>query len=298
MEQGRFFITVLEEKEMKKIKSILALALAMTMLSALFVGCGAKEEAPAEEVKTEAVEEVTEEVAEETTETVDIAGSDLLVFSGAGLAKPVQEIADTFAAETGCTPQIVFAATGQLIAQIQSTEEGDIIIAGAVDELANMKEEEILSTTELVKHIPVLAVKKGNPKNLTGVADLGQEGITVLFSDPETTPIGKIAVKAFKEAGIFEKIDVAANTTTAALAMTALAEDQADAAILWKENASTNENIEILDVPEMEKYIKVVPICELSYTVNEDARTAFVEFMKSQTALDIWAKHGYEVVYE
>lgn len=232
------------------------------------------------------------------TETTSIEGSDLLVFSGAGLAKPVQEIADIFAAETGCTPQIVFAPTGQLIAQIQTTQEGDIIIAGAVDELANMKEEEITSTIELVKHIPVLAVAAGNPKGITTVADVGAEGITVLFPDPETTPIGKIAVKAFKEAGIYENIDIAANTTTAANAMTAMAEGQADAAILWKENAATNENIEILDVPEMEKYIKVVPISELSYSANEAARVAFVEYMQSQTALDIWAKHGYEVVYE
>ncbi|MBR2028321.1 MAG: substrate-binding domain-containing protein [Oscillospiraceae bacterium] len=232
------------------------------------------------------------------TETPSIAGTELLVFSGAGLANPVQEIADAFAAETGCTPQIVFAPTGQLIAQIQSTESGDLIIAGAVDELANMKTEEITSTIELVKHIPVLAVAAGNPKNITSVADLGAEGITVLFPDPETTPMGKIAVKAFKEAGIYENIDIAANTTTAANAMTAMAAGQADAAILWKENAATNSAIEILDVPEMEKYIKIVPIAELSYSANEPARTAFVEYMQSQTALDIWAKHGYEVVYE
>ena len=233
-----------------------------------------------------------------TSSEGETAGTELLVFSGAGLANPVQEIADAFAAETGCTPQIVFAPTGQLIAQIQSTESGDLIIAGAVDELANMKTEEITSTIELVKHIPVLAVAAGNPKGITSVADVGAEGITVLFSDPETTPIGKIAVKAFKEAGIYENIDIAANTTTAANAMTAMAAGQADAAILWKENAETNSAIEILDVPEMEKYIKIVPIAELSYSANEPARTAFVEYMQSQTALDIWAKHGYEVVYE
>ena len=267
-------------------KRILALILAGAMAVSL-VACSS---APASS-------ETTEE-NQEATQTVDIAGSDLLVFSGAGLANPVQEIADTFAAETGCTPQIVFAPTGQLIAQIQTTQEGDIIIAGAVDELANMKEEEVTSTIELVKHIPVLAVAAGNPKGITSVADVGAEGITVLFPDPETTPIGKIAVKAFKEAGVYEKIDIAANTTTAANAMTAMAEGNADAAILWKENAATNSNIEILDAPEMEKYIKIVPICELSYSANEAARVAFVEYMQSETALNIWAKHGYEVVYE
>ena len=262
--------------------------LALILAGALAMSMAACSSAPA----------TSETTGDDSTATVDIAGSELLVFSGAGLANPVQEIADAFAAETGCTPQIVFAPTGQLIAQIQSTEEGDLIIAGAVDELANMKEEEVTSTIELVKHIPVLAVAAGNPKGITSVADVGAEGITVLFPDPETTPIGKIAVKAFKEAGIYEKIDIAANTTTAANAMTAMAAGQADAAILWKENAATNSNIEILDVPEMEKYIKIVPVAELSYSANEAARVAFVEYMQSETALNIWAKHGYEVVYE
>lgn len=267
-------------------KKLLALILAGAMAVSL-VACSS---APASS-------ETTEE-NQEATQTVDIAGSDLLIFSGAGLANPVQEIADAFAEKTGCIPQIVFAGTGNLIAQIQTTEEGDILIAGAVDELASMKEEEITSTTELVKHIPVLAVAAGNPKGITCVADVGNEGITVLFPDPETTPIGKIAVKAFEAAGVLDKIDIAANTTTAALAMTAMAEGNADAAILWKENAATNSAIEILDAPEMEKYIKVVPICEISYSANEDARKAFLEFMTSDEAMSIWAKHGYETVYE
>lgn len=229
-------------------------------------------------------------------ETVDISSQELLVFSGAGLANPVQEIADAFEAETGCKPQIVFAATGQLISQIQTSESGDILIAGAKDELAAMTEDEMVETVEMVKHIPVIAVKAGNPLGIDSFADLAAEDVTIVFPDPETTPMGKIAMKVFEEAGIKDRIDVVANTTTAPLAMTALAEDQADAAVLWKENVATNDKVEALELPEMEKYVKVVPAVSLSYSENNEAREAFLEFMTSDAGMEIWAKHGYEAV--
>jgi molybdate transport system substrate-binding protein len=227
-------------------------------------------------------------------EPADLSDQTLQIFSGAGLAEPVQEIADTFKEQTGCEVEIVFGPTGQLITQIQTSESGDILIAGAVDELAAMKDEEITEQVEMVKHIPVLVVQAGNPKNVTSIKDLAD--LEVMLADPEVTPIGKIAVKVFENAGIMDTIDVVANTTTAPLALTAVAEGNADATIVWKENASKNDKVEIVDLEEMAKYIKVVPAVSLSYSVNEDARIAFIEFMTSEEGMAIWAKYGYEAV--
>lgn len=253
-----------------KAKKILVIALALIMAMCTFTACGSSDE-PA-----------------------DLSSSELMIFSGAGLADPVQEIADTFAEQTGCTPEIVFAATGQLIAQIQTSESGDILIAGAVDELANMNEGVVTETVEMVKHIPVLVVQKDNPLGVKTVADLA--GKEVMLADPETTPIGKIAMKVFEKAGILDTIDVVANTTTAPLALTAVAEGNADGTIVWKENASQNENVTIVDDPMMENFIKVVPAASLSYSENEEARTAFIEFMTGEEGMAIWASYGYEAV--
>ena len=236
--------------------------------------------------------------AAEATETPDLSGQELMVFSGGGLKEPVQEIADAFKEKTGCDVQIVFAATGQLIAQIQTTESGDLLIPGSKDELKLMEEDEVTEAVDLVKHIPIVAVQKGNPLNVESIKDLGAEGLTVLFPDPETAPVGKIAVKAFEEAGIIDSIDIVANTSTAPLALTALAEQEADAAIVWKENASKNENVEILELPEMEKHIKVISAASLKYSANEEAQAAFVEFMSGEAGMEIWQAHGYELVAE
>lgn len=253
-----------------KVKKLLVIALTIVLAMCAFTACGSSDE-PA-----------------------DLSGQELMIFSGAGLAEPVQEIADEFAAQTGCTPQIVFGPTGQLITQIQTTESGDVLIAGAVDELAGMKEGEVTESVEMVKHIPVVVAQKDNPKNIETLKDLA--GLEVMLADPETTPIGKIAIKVFENAGIIDTIDVVANTTTAPLALTAVAEGNADATIVWKENAAKNDKVTIVDIPEMEKYIKVVPAASLKYSANEEARLAFVEFMTGEEGMAIWAKYGYEAV--
>lgn len=267
-------------------KRIIALVLALVMSLAL-VACGGTDD---ENTTTTNAPKATDEAK------VDLSGEELMVFSGAGLSDPFQEIVDTFKKDTGCDVQVVYGPTGTLISQIQTSEEGDLLIAGAKDELDSMAEGEVTAVLELVKHIPVVAVQKGNPKGIKAVEDLDNDGVKLLIPNAETTPIGKIAAKALKEAGIYDNIDIAAITTTAPLAITALAQQEADAGIVWKENAAANDKVEILDLPEMEKYIKVVPAASLKYSVNEKAREAFLEYLESDEAMAIWAKYGYEQV--
>lgn len=272
-------------------KRILSSLLVLAMLLVGFVGCSTTS---AEDAATDTQTTTQSEAAQAEGASTDLTGQTLLLYSGAGLSKPVQEIVDTFKASTGCDVQVVFAATGQLLSQINTTQEGDVIIPGDMSELESIQNN-ITDSTKLVKHIPVLAVQEGNPKNITSVADLGGDDINVLIGDPETTPIGKIAVKAIEEAGLTDQIDIAASTTTAPAVITALTAKEADAGIAWKENVSIAEGVEIVDAPEMEKYIKTVPVASLSYSVNEEARLAFVEYMTGEEALAIWQSHGYEL---
>ena len=57
----------------------------------------------------------------------------------------------------------MYANAGQLQAQIKNSGEGDPFIAGAVEELKPV-EHFVTAKQLLVKHIPVLAVRQGNPK--------------------------------------------------------------------------------------------------------------------------------------
>lgn len=274
-------------------KKILAVLLAAAMLSA----CGqttqqTKEDTPSE--STQSVAQQSSQEEESSAQTEDLSGHSLLVFSGAGMKKPFQEIADTFQEETGCEMMVTFANAAQIQMQINTAQEGDLFIAGSSEEVKPVQDA-VTESRDLVKHIPVLTVQSGNPYQINGINDLAQDEIRVLFGDAHSTPIGKIGDKVLNDFGIMEQVNLVARTATAPAITMALAAGECDAAIVWKENADT-EGIEIVDTPDMDNYIKTVPAASLSYSDDADALQAFLAYLDSDSAKSIWTKFGYEII--
>ncbi len=273
-------------------KTIIVTMTALLILLSLG-GCSksADETVSAAEKQTETVlEPETMQKAEQT----DLSGHTLSIYCGAGMTKPFQKIADTFKEQTGCEMEITFANAGQIQTQINTAKEGDLFIAGSADELKPVKDV-VKESRDLVKHIPVLAVKSGNPLNITGLADLANEKVRLVLGDTKSTPIGKISDKALTDAGILDKVNVIARTTTAPEIFNALIVDECDAIIVWKENV-TDPSVEIVDTEEMQKYIKTVPAASLSYCDDTEALKAFLEFLDSDASHTIWTDFGYEVI--
>ena len=231
--------------------------------------------------------------AEAPAETPALDGHTLRIFCGAGMTKPFEEIAAAFNEETGCEMLVTYANAGQIQSQIKTAEEGEFFIAGSAQELQPVAEY-VTEQKDLVKHIPVLIVPQGNPKNITGLASLAEEGICMIMGDVEATPIGKIAKKALSDMGLFEKVSISATTGTAPQMASLIAAAEADAAITWKENAHV-EGVEIVETEDLVPHIKTIPAAVLSCAADKEAVEAFNAFLDTSAAQDIWVKYGYEL---
>ena len=263
----------------------IGMALSALLVFTLLAGCGAQAEQP--DTPPEKQTETTESAAE------PLEGHTLHVFCGAGMKKPFEEIALAFEAETGCHMEITYANAAQIQTQINTAQEGDFFIAGSPVEVKPV-EKFAESMTPLVKHIPVIAVQKGNPKGITGPKDLAGEGVRVVIGDPESTPIGKIANKVFADFAIQDQVEILSNTTTAPAMSQVLAADECDAVIIWKENVDP-ETAEIVESEEMTPYIKEIPAVRLTCSADAEAAEAFLTYLNSQAAKDLWTAHGYEL---
>lgn len=262
---------------MKRSGKWLAILLVMGTLLGLVSGCGSNSSQAEEKV--------------DTTKSLD--GQTLFVYCGAGMTKPFGEIADQFKAETGCDIQVVYANAAQSQNQIQTTGEGDLFIAGSADELKPVQDK-VIESIDLVKHIPVLAVKSGNPLGITGLNDLTGAGVEVVLGDGEATPIGKIANKALTDLGILNNVNVVARAATAPEIANALSVDECNAIIIWKENVPANA--EIVNTPDLNAYVKTVPAAKLSRSANTEALAAFMTYLDSDPVKTIWENNGYEVL--
>ncbi|MGI6497441.1 MAG: molybdate ABC transporter substrate-binding protein [Oscillospiraceae bacterium] len=264
---------------MKKTFSII-LALVLLLMTA---ACGFSNSNPS----------ANETPAASGEEPVDLSGQTLLVYCGAGMQKPFQEIAAAFQEATGCKVNVTFANASQIQTQISESQEGDFFIAGSVEEVKPVTDY-VASSVNLVKHIPVLAVAAGNPKGITGVADLAKDGVVTVIGDPESTPIGKIAKKVFSDFGVAESVHLAATTTTAPQLATVISLGEADAAIIWKENCNV-DGVEICDTADMDAYVKTIPAARLNFNAESEAAAAFSEFLATDAANTIWTSYGYEL---
>ena len=92
-----------------------------------------------------------------------------------------------------------------------------------------------------------------------------------------------------------KKVTIAATTTTAPQLATVVGLGEADAAIIWKENAKA-DGVEICDTTDLDAYVKVIPAARLSFNENVEAADAFTEFLGTEEAHKIWESYGYELV--
>ena len=275
----------------KKKEAFIILLLAAGMY--IFSGCAAEAAKNSKVEQTESAQVSEVQSAEEVK--LPMEGKKLFIYSGAGMKKPVAEIADAFQKETGAVVEVTYGNAAQIISQITASNEGDLFIAGDQGELTKIKEKYVAAEKPLVKHIPVIAVPKGNPKGIQGLAGFAKNGVNVVLGDNKATPIGKLADKALEDAGLLDQVNIKARSATAPEIINALSLGECDAAIVWRENAKA-EGIEIVESSDMEKYIKVVPAATLKCAANGEVLEVFMTYLSTDAAKTIWQKNGYEII--
>lgn len=120
---------------MKKKFTLLMMMLLMVVL--LVTACNKPEEPKVSEEpkkteeKSEVKEEKKEEKQEEKKEEAKTDGKELLVYSGAGLKNPMEKIKEEFEKEKGISINLIYAGSGQLLAQLEQSGKGDVFIVGS-----------------------------------------------------------------------------------------------------------------------------------------------------------------------
>jgi molybdate transport system substrate-binding protein len=221
----------------------------------------------------------------------------ILVFSGAGLKPPMEEIGKAFTEKYGISVQYNYGGAGTLVSQMNLTHKGDVFISGSTVEFRNAKAQGLVDSYELVAyHVPVIVVQKGNPKNIASIADFAQPGLKVALGDTNATAIGKAGAKMFKRFNITAAVEknVVTRTPTINELVTLMNAGQADAAIMTLDNANI-EKMDIITIPISDNEVLITPIGVTTYTQNRDAAAKFVAYVASDEGKAFFAQHGFPI---
>jgi molybdate transport system substrate-binding protein len=226
--------------------------------------------------------------------------STITIFAAAASKPAIDDICQEFVQRFGVEITVNYGGGGEVLSRMILAQTGDIYIAPEQRFMDTATEKQAVQpdTIQSIAYmIPVIAVPKGNPAQITCLADLARPGVRLAITRPESTLLGKYAPEIFEKAGLGEAIQ--SNIITYAsdpnnlLAM--LVTGQVDAGILWHfYRTLAPDDIETISLSSEQ----LTGIGEMQIAVSaysKDAKTAqsFIDFAISDDGKALFEKNGY-----
>ena len=227
----------------------------------------------------------------------------ITVLAGAGFVKVTNDLKTEFEkSHPGVTVNVRNGGSGELFGILETQKSADIFLPADYKYMQDaMNGGDIKNDTvkNITQNIPVIAVQKGNPKNITSLNDLAKPGIKVALGDPKGPAIGKTTEEILNKTGLNSTVqsNVVVKTTTVNQLLTYLVTGQADAVIIWQDMVTWPEGqdkIEVIQIPANQTKISTVPIAQTVYTQNKDLAKEFEDFATGPQGMAIWEKWGFK----
>jgi len=167
---------------------------------------------------------------------------ELVVLCGSSFVPPADELINAFKNRTDVNVVTMSAGSEDFLPHVKTRTKGDILITHD-PYLDYVKEAGAhLDDVQVGFVAPVLAVAKGNPKGLTRIEDLTQEGLRVALSNPQYSTCGEMVFALLEKKGIKDAVleNVGNRLTKGHGNLGALMQTGAvDAVIMWNGVAHT-----------------------------------------------------------
>ena len=218
--------------------------------------------------------------AAESSPGDDLTGT-LTVFAAASLTDVFDQLKGTFQDEhPDVDVQINYGPSSGLAQSITQGAPADVFTSANETQMAVVTDAGLAGDpTVFTSNVLQIAVPKGNPGNVKGLADFAREDLTLAVCAPEV-PCGAAAEQVFESAGIAAKPDTQEEDVRAALTKVELGE--VDAALVYATDvAAAGDKVEGIEFPEAEDAINTYPIVVLSEAPNAEAGQAWVDLVLS-----------------
>jgi len=236
-------------------------------------------------------------IGEKQEQTATEEAESLLVYCGAGMKKPMDELGPLFEQKYGVKVTYNYAGSGHLLNQMELAQQGDVYQPGSTYYFDIAREKSLIDYEKRVAyHVPVIAIPKGNPANITYLDDLTKPGVKVALGDPKACAIGKLGDKILEKNGIKDAVgdNVIARGATVNTLLVYVSRGDVDAAITWEETVLfAPDATDIIEIPEEENIIKIIPIGTLTFSENKESAEEFVDFITSDQGKAIYEKYGF-----
>jgi len=192
-----------------------------------------------------------------------------------------------------------YASSGDLQTQIENGLETDVFMSAANKQMDALVEEGIIDNNtnlQFLENKVVLIVPADSDSNISSFDDLKDVEGNIAIGDPESVPAGQYAQQVLNNTGIWDDVESKLSLGTDVTAvLNQVAQGSADCGIVYATDANSTNDVKVIcEAPEDALDTPVIyPIAALKNSTDSNATNAFIDFLQSQEAKDVFVEYGF-----
>ena len=194
-----------------------------------------------------------------------------------------------------------YASSGDLQSQIENGLGADVFMSAANKQMNALINESIVDNSTNVQFLEnkvVLIVPKDSNSNITSFEDLKNVNGTIAIGNPDSVPAGQYGKEVLSSLGIWNGVESKLSLGTDVTAvLNQVAEGSADCGIVYSTDAKSNDKVKVVcEAPESALKTPVIyPVAMLKNSTNPDGAKAFLDFLQTKEAKDVFVEYGFTI---
>ena len=194
-----------------------------------------------------------------------------------------------------------YASSGDLQTQIENGLETDVFMSAANKQMDALVEKGIIdneTNLQFLENKVVLIVPADSDSNISSFDDLKDVEGTIAIGDPESVPAGQYAQEVLNNTGIWDDVESKLSLGTDVTAvLNQVAQGSADCGIVYATDAKSTDDVKVIcEAPEDALKTPVIyPVAAIKDTNDTDATNAFLDFLQTQEAKDVFVEYGFTI---
>ncbi len=224
----------------------------------------------------------------------------IVLYCAAGIKPVVEKVAKDYYKEYGVRVDLQYGGSGTLLSNLRVAKKGDLYLAADKSYMEEAIEHDIIKETQDLAYLrPVIAVFKGNPKNIHKIEDLYDKDLKVAIANPDAASIGRLSKKMLTESGQWNSLNdnITVLMPTVNEVANSIKLKAVDAGIIWDATAKQYNELDIISVPLFEKHVNNITIGVLSFSKQPTEALKFLRYLSAKDkGLPVFDQMGYKPV--
>lgn len=224
----------------------------------------------------------------------------LMVYCAASNRGVMEAVRADYEQDFGTSVEVQYGASQTLLAALEVSKSGDLYLPADDSYLTLARERDLVDDEfALADMNAVVAVPKGNPKQIARLDDLLRDDVRVAQGNPEAAAIGKVTKAALEASGRWEALKQ--HTTVFNTTVNEVANDvkvgAVDAGIIYGPVLHDYEALEGIAIPELASIESRVAVALLKSSARPQAAVHFARYLSARDkGLVRYREFGFEPV--